>query len=81
MEVLVVGGVAEEERERVGEEVRRAVGGRLEGWKCEGWDVKVPEVGFAESEFEGAKDVTAKRGGVDMESLVSCTESECCVRS
>lgn len=44
--MLVVGGVAEEEWERMGEEVQRAVAGRLE---------RTMGVAFTEIEFEGAK--------------------------
>lgn len=82
---VVVGGVGrgvEGGWERVGEEVGRAVGGRVrwprskEGGEWVGWEgAEVPRVGFTEVEFEGHKEVVARRVGEGV-AIVSCQESK-----
>jgi hypothetical protein len=76
IEILVVGGVAEGERERVGEEVRRAVGGRLDGWGCGQVKVQTPAIAFTNAVFEGARDFVAAKAGVAESEVVSAAESE-----
>lgn len=81
VEVLVVGGFAEwedEPRERIRAECARAVGGRLEAWAREAGlaedGFRVPEVGFTREAFDGAREVVAKREGVDVADVVGCVE-------
>lgn len=77
LDLLVVGGVSAQYKSRVEEEVRRAVGGRLEGWHGpRGGSVKTPSVAFTDLQFEGARDVVAKRDDVQEASVRSCPESE-----
>lgn len=67
-----------EEREKVRGETRRAVGGRLEDWEGpNGERVSVPDVGLAQTEFEHARNVVARKYGVKEEEVVSCQECEC----
>ena len=76
---VAVSGVegSEEERDKVKGEIRRAIGGRLEGWNgLIGEEVDVPEVGLASEEFEHARNVVARQYGVKEEEVVSCQECE-----
>lgn len=75
LELLVVGGVPVEERERVGEEVARAVGGRLGEWEFDGERAKPPRVAFTELGFEAARSVVAVKAGVAEEDVLSCPDS------
>ncbi|GAA5963872.1 hypothetical protein JCM21900_004434 [Sporobolomyces salmonicolor] len=75
---LAVSGVkgAEEYRERVRDEVRRAVGGRLEGWVGPaGERAAVPTVELVEVEFEHSREAVAREYGVEEEEALSCQES------
>ncbi|GAA6013451.1 hypothetical protein JCM11491_006087 [Sporobolomyces phaffii] len=66
-----------DEREKVRGELRRAIGGRLEGWTGpRGEGVRVPEVGLtSELEFEHSREVVAKSDAVRAEDVASCQES------
>ncbi|CEQ43139.1 SPOSA6832_05029 [Sporobolomyces salmonicolor] len=75
---LAVSGVkgAEEYRERVRDEVRRAVGGRLEGWVGPaGERAAVPRVELVEVEFEHSREAVAREYGVEEDEALSCQES------
>lgn len=69
---LAVGGVALEERDKVGEEVVRAIGGRLGGWE----GLRAPSVAFTDVAFDSARDIVALRYGVDETDVLSCPECE-----
>ncbi|GAA5855264.1 hypothetical protein JCM8547_009008 [Rhodosporidiobolus lusitaniae] len=83
LEMLVVGdeGVPEEEgeREKVRGEVRRAVGGRVEGWaKKVGLgeeEFEVMEVDWTERVFEHSREKVAEREKVGKEELAGCAET------
>ncbi|BGO96437.1 hypothetical protein RTG_02004 [Rhodotorula toruloides ATCC 204091] len=79
LSLVVVGGIKEELRERVGEEVRRAIGGRLEEWaRRVGLDAEefgVPEVAFTDRQFEHSREVVAAEEGCDLSDVLSCGES------
>lgn len=76
IEALVVGGVRIERRYRVGEEVSRAIGGRLGEWECQGKRVRTPAVAFTDRTFESARDAVARSAGVDEAEVLSCPECE-----
>ncbi|GAA6047092.1 hypothetical protein JCM3770_004193 [Rhodotorula araucariae] len=80
--VVVAGGFAhwdDERRERIRSECTRALGGRLEQWAREvGLDeaeFRTPDVAFAEHEFDGAREVVARREGVAVGEVLGCAES------
>lgn len=78
LSLVVVGGIRPELREKVGEEVRRAIGGRLEEWARrtginEG-DFTVPEVAFTDLTFEHSREVVAAQEGCDLSDVLSCGE-------
>ncbi|GAA5968999.1 hypothetical protein JCM11641_000805 [Rhodosporidiobolus odoratus] len=81
IEVLVVGseGVPGEERDKVREEVRRAVGGRLETWARRSGlgqeDFQVPVVKWTDRVYEHAREAVARREGVKKEEVAGCAES------
>lgn len=81
VEMLVVGneGVPREEKERVKEEIRRAVGGRLEDW-AERLGLRdefvVPTVEWTDRGFVHSREAVARRRGVGKEAVVGCPESE-----
>jgi len=84
---LVVGGVAtgvEGGWDRVGEEVRRAVAGRVRwpggaGSGAKSWEgasgIELPDVAFTGVDFDGHKEVVRARVG-DEVTIVSCQEGE-----
>jgi len=80
LDYISISGVrgTEEEKDKIKGEIRRAVGGRLEGWRRpRGERVRVPEVGLSESiEFEHSREVVARMAGYKAEEVVSCQESE-----
>ncbi|GAA5880957.1 hypothetical protein JCM3774_001486 [Rhodotorula dairenensis] len=79
LDSLVVGGVPAQHRDRIRDEVRRAVGGRLEDWARSvgvGPDEFVPpDVGFTECEFEHGREAVAADEGCDASEIASCSES------
>ncbi|GAA6064737.1 hypothetical protein JCM10212_005316 [Sporobolomyces blumeae] len=79
LDIVVVGGIdpSDPEVERVRGEVRRAVGGRLEGWNGpSGTRVNVPRVEFStEPTFCNGRDAVASTFGIDEGDVQSCQES------
>ncbi|GAA5904997.1 hypothetical protein JCM6882_002414 [Rhodosporidiobolus microsporus] len=83
VQVLVVGdeGVPKEEgeREKVRNEVRRAVGGRLEPWARQiglsEQEFAVSEVHWTSRVFEHARAAVCEREGVEKEAVAGCAES------
>ncbi|BGP24191.1 hypothetical protein JCM10295v2_003099 [Rhodotorula toruloides] len=77
--LVVIGGIKAELREKVGEEVRRAIGGRLEHWarrmELSEEVFSVPEVAFTDREFEHSKEVVAAKAGCGLLEVLSCGES------
>lgn len=76
IEALVVGCVPLEQRQRVREEISRAIGGRLGEWRCQGELVRSPAVAFTDLIFESARDAVAKSAGVEEAEVLSCPECE-----
>ncbi|GAA5941949.1 tRNA-specific adenosine deaminase [Sporobolomyces koalae] len=79
IDCLAVSGVQGDStrKEKVREEIRRAVGGRLEGWiGPRDVLVQVPTVGLAEHvDFEHAREAVARDFEVSQNEVVSCQES------
>ncbi|BGP07566.1 tRNA-specific adenosine deaminase 1 [Rhodotorula toruloides] len=79
LSLVVVGGIKEELREKVGEEVRRAIGGRLEDWaRRSGLDegeFSVPKAAFTDRDFEHSREVVAAKEGCELTDVLSCGES------
>ncbi|BGP31598.1 hypothetical protein JCM10296v2_003370 [Rhodotorula toruloides] len=79
LSLVVVGGVKEKLRVKMGEEVRRAIGGRLEEWArrvgLKEEEFSVPEVAFTNREFEQSREVVAGKEGCEMLDVLSCGES------
>ncbi|ORY88095.1 domain-domain-containing protein [Leucosporidium creatinivorum] len=75
IEALVVGGVPMEQRHRVGEEVIRAVCGRLGEWEWKGERARTPAVAFTDLTFDSARDAVAEREAVDEAEVMSCPET------
>ncbi|BGP55168.1 hypothetical protein JCM8202v2_002765 [Rhodotorula sphaerocarpa] len=79
IEMLVVGGVPPEHRDRVEAEVRRAVGGRLEPWArslgLSEADFRVPTVYLTDAVFEHSREAVAATEGCDPADIASCAES------
>ena len=66
-----------DETEKIKYEIRRAVGGRLEGWQGpRGARVCVPEVSVSTVEFEHSRARIAATAQCQEEDVVSCQESE-----
>lgn len=78
IDALVIGGVPEEHRERVGEEAGRAVGGRLEAWArsvgLEQHDFTPPVIHFTDRIFEHGREAVAADEGCDVSEVASCSE-------
>lgn len=76
---LVVGGVPEQLRRRVKDEVRRAVGGRLEDWaRALGMaesDFCPPSIHFSDNVFDHAREEVARQAGCDEADVASCQTS------
>lgn len=79
LECVVIGGEFDEaEREKIRDECRRAIGGRLETWArsigLSENEFHVPKVAFTEHQFEGARAVVAAKQGVAVSEVVGCAE-------
>lgn len=78
LSLVVVGGIKEELREKVGEEVRRAIGGRLEDWaRRSGLDegeFSVPKAAFTDRDFEHSREVVAAKEGCELADVLRCGE-------
>ncbi|GAA6001188.1 tRNA-specific adenosine deaminase [Rhodotorula paludigena] len=80
LECVVIGGeFAEAERDKIRDECRRAIGGRLETWArsigLSEDDFDGPDVAFTDRQFEGAREVVAAKQGVAVSEVVGCAES------
>lgn len=78
IDALVIGGVPQEHRERVGEEAGRAVGGRLEAWARSvglGQNAFTPPlIHFTDRAFEHGREAVAADEGCDVSEVASCSE-------
>lgn len=78
VDALVIGGVPQEHRDRVGEEAGRAVGGRLEAWaRSVGLgehDFTPPAIHFTDRVFEHGREAVAADEGCDVSEVASCSE-------
>ncbi|GAA5982129.1 hypothetical protein JCM10908_004752 [Rhodotorula pacifica] len=79
IEALVVGGVPKQHQERVGEEARRAIGGRLEDWA---WSIGLspddftpPRICFTDQVFEHGREIVAAEAACPVSNVASCSES------
>ncbi|GJN88922.1 hypothetical protein Rhopal_001893-T1 [Rhodotorula paludigena] len=75
LECVVVGGEFDEaERDKIRDECRRAIGGRLETWArsigLSEDEFRVPDVAFTDRQYEGARDIVAARQDVAVSEVV-----------